>query len=180
MPRRLRRRTRRRLWQAAAVVGVLAAFLAVWSARPGRNAAESAPVGSPSTTTPVLPTATPTVIGATPKPISGSLSGFPFPIPSSSRVNSPGPHDVVLEVTSDHKLGTVGYQTRSGKRAVIRSGGSSSFRLTDQVPGPGLLVVLAVQVGPDAKSATCKILVDGAVASVQTARGPNRVVVCLA
>ena len=178
MPRRLRRRTRRRLWQAAAVIGVLAALLAVWSARPGHNAAESAPVVTPSTTTPVLPTDTPTPIGAT--PISGSFSGFPFPIPSSSRVNSPGPHDVVLEVTSDHKLGTVGYQTRSGKHAVIRSGGSSSFRLTDQVPGPGLLAVLAVQVGPDARSATCKILIDGAVARVQTAHGPNRVVVCLA
>ena len=178
MPRRLRRRTRRRLWQAAAVIGVLAALLAVWSARPGHNAAESAPVVTPSTTTPVLPTDTPTPIGAA--PISGSFSGFPFPIPSSSRVNSPGPHDVVLEVTSDHKLGTVGYQTRSGKHAVIRSGGSSSFRLTDQVPGPGLLAVLAVQVGPDARSATCKILIDGAVARVQTAHGPNRVVVCLA
>ena len=87
---------------------------------------------------------------------------------------------MVLEVTSDHKLGTVGYQTRSGKHAVIRPGGSSSFRLTDQVPGPGVLAVLAVQVGPDAKSATCKILVDGVVANVQTAHGPNRVVVCLA
>ena len=178
MPRRLRRRTRRRLWQGAAVVGVLAALLAVWSARPGHNAAQSAPVVTPSTTTPVLPTDTPTPIGAA--PISGRLSGFPFPIPSSSRVNTPGPHDVVLEVTSDHKLGTVGYQTRSGKHAVIQPGGSRWFHLTDQVPGPGLLAVLAAQIGPDANSATCKILVDGVVASVQTAHGPNRVVVCLA
>ena len=86
--------------------------------------------------TPVLPTNTPSAIGATPAPITGGLSGFPFPIPSSSRVNSPGLHDVVLEVTSDHRLGAVGYQTQSGKRAILRSVATSSLRVTDRVPGP--------------------------------------------
>ena len=179
MPRRLRRRTRRKLWQAAGVLSVLALVAAVWP-----SGSRHHPTRTPNAaSTPGTNVATPSRVPGPDAPIgSGSLSGlngFPFALPASNRSNTPGPHDVVLDVTSDAKLGAVAYQTRSGARYLAHSV-TAPMRFATRVSGPGLLAVLAVQAGPDARSATCRITVDGVTANVRTAPGPNQVVVCLA
>lgn len=181
MPRRLRRRTRRRLWQAAGVLSVLAAAGALWIGRSPHDPAASArhsaprtPQASAATLSRSPGSATPTGFGT-----ASGLNGFPFPLPASTRSNTPGPHEVVFEVTSDGKLGAIAYETRSGDRYLEHSV-AAPMRFTTRVSGPGLLAVLAVQVAPDATTATCRIIIDGVAASVQTAHGPNRVVVCLA
>ena len=113
-------------------------------------------------------------------PTIGSLDGFSFPTSTSAPAFAPGPHDVVLEASSDRRIGKVGYETRGAERAILQDGVPSPMRLTARVAGPGVLAAMVVQVAPDASIATCRIIVDGVLASVETARGPNRVVVCLA
>lgn len=193
MRRRTGRALRRPALQVTAVLAVFAVALTLWvsglagdpgsdrTARPlphTPSAPPSSATGSPQpATAPVAPSGGLLTGGSA----FGGLSAFPSPLATDIRTSGPGFHTVILEASSDKAIGTVAYQLRGKtKQAVVNHWVASPMFLSDRIQGPGPLAALAVQVAPDAASATCKIIIDGVLASTQTARGPFRVVMCLA